>query len=337
MPLGESLMRNPIDSFITAVGESLGRPLTLERWIDALPSSELREAILHEAKECIDEARVTRWDRFGSAQAHGGLHGRGELHGWRQGWGGQYSAISIVVPALAGLCERQEIPRWECDLQAIAGMSASKSDLHRYNSMDDFAKDRCRVLIEPITEATLEQRLDWTEIRVLHQPGTTDHFVQYGWDGRIFLRNSSGSHHVAAARYLAGRLGRRVPITSKLVRYSIDATSVAVLRRDFEIFALPIGSLLLNGFFDGMQAFEAPYYWLPLPMPHRQATAIFLPRKDRRARIVARTLARRGLFDLGAFLTRMSAADTACGATQLAARCANSRTLTAAQRGHFEC
>jgi hypothetical protein len=97
------------------------------------------------------------------------------------------------------------------------------------------------------------------------------------WDKRVWLINSGGSHHFAAAKYIAARLNRPVPVQGSLHSYSIDGKAIASLSRDFEMFAIPNDAEFANAFFDVMRGFKAARLWHDMPSPFDKIRAILLP------------------------------------------------------------
>jgi hypothetical protein len=70
------------------------------------------------------------------------------------------------------------------------------------------------------------------------QPGRGDSFLNHGWDGRICLINSGGSHHFATAHYLAGVARLPVELTGMLKGYQLNPAAINALTEQFELFAI---------------------------------------------------------------------------------------------------
>jgi len=119
-------------------------------------------------------------------------------------------------------CEVEE--NYQTEIQKVEGLSASKSDLSKFESLDELVETNSREMIDSI----LQQNLRHSEIRIIHMKGI-DCFVTYSWDSksRLFLSNSGGSHHFSAARYIASRIDEKVPLNGKLLRYYIDRIKLA--------------------------------------------------------------------------------------------------------------
>src|SRR3546814_4338531 len=77
-------------------------------------------------------------------------------------------------------------------------------------------------MIDEISHDRLRRNLAHNEIRILDKNSKADFFVRHTWDGRVFLANSGGSHHFAAARLIAGELGDKVPLNGLLYTRYLD-------------------------------------------------------------------------------------------------------------------
>lgn len=56
----------------------------------------------------------------------------------------QYQGHTILVGALATLCEQAQFEHWACDIRQVQALSASKSPLEDFTALDGFAEARCR-------------------------------------------------------------------------------------------------------------------------------------------------------------------------------------------------
>lgn len=133
-------------------------------------------------------------------------------------------------------------------------------------------------------------------------------FATWAWDGRVFLMNSGGSHHFAAAKYIAARLEQPVELTGTYKIYGLCEQAITELRREYGMFVLSHEPDAWLGFNEAMARFKATYYWKTLPRPHNhQRCAIFLPLKEKRSAMVARILKENNFQDLGAYLAGLAA------------------------------
>ena len=270
----------PLRSACDAIREDLGQPVRLRRLLDEDPG--LR-ADWREPAAVVAARSVVDWQDWGDAPAlHWPRRRRGTLSGWRY-HAGRYSSIQVHRPEFEHFGRCAVTDPWQCDIQTVVGLAASKSELQDFVSLDEMVEANSRKLIDEISDAALERNLAHDEIRILHREATSDHFARHLWDGRVFLINSGGSHHFAAARYIAARLGRAVPLRGALRTYSLDPEAVLSLRRDFELFAVSDDPAAFNGFHGAMRAFKASYLWQHLPRPHDTARAVLLPRSETRS------------------------------------------------------
>ncbi|WP_228332815.1 DUF6685 family protein [Xanthomonas citri] len=209
------------------------------------------------------------------------------------------------IPELAALGISVVVNEYTLDLCDIEGFSSSKSDLHEYPSVEDFAQQRCPDWISDVSHESLRKLLAHDEIRVLHSQHHTDHFSQYGWDGRVFLSNAGGSHHTAAAQYVANRLQADVPMSAPLRVYLLNVAAVDAIAARYEMFAVPEVALFQVPFHDALKATGAAYLWHRMPAPYHDQRAVFLPRENSRSLAAAAELRAAGAPDLGIHLTML--------------------------------
>lgn len=294
-----ALLKTALDGF----KEDIGHPVSLLRLIDAQPQIRVS---LDAPMPCIDAQSIVPWHELGR---HDPLdwprRGRGTLMGWKRDRFG-YGSFALHRPEFSeiGLCVTTE--DFACDITDVHGFCASKSELRDFASTDCMVERNAREMIDEISHEKLAKNLAHTEIRIIHSPGS-DYFGRYRWDGRLFLMNSGGSHHFAAAKYIAARLSQPVALVGRLYTYSLNAVAIASLRRDFEMFVISDDTPVSLGFHRAMGAFGVTWLWLPLPRHFANARAILLPRSERRAARVAAVLRAAGVADLGAHLSQLAA------------------------------
>lgn len=139
------------------------------------------------------------------------------------------------------------VPHFECDAGDIEGISASKSADRPHESVDAFGayyideQNRLARKGKPPLgwdDASLKELCSHYEIRLLHAPGS-DVFSVRAWDGRLFVDNSGGSHHLAGAVHVARNIGVRIPVASKLYLYRLNQLTVQWLLGGFHLVLLP--------------------------------------------------------------------------------------------------
>lgn len=230
---------------------------------------------------------------------HPSNYAPGTLMGWKFS-SGYYESFTHYIHEIKNLCRQESIRNWTCDIQNVVGLSESKSNLDDFINLDSMVETNSKEMIESITEENLMKNLAHKEIRILRED-FGDYFSTHLWDGRIFLMNSGGSHHFAAARYIAARIGRKVPLKGKLCIYSINPTAVHALRKIFDIYSISNDPSI--DFHGAMQKFRATYLQCRLPTPNRDANAVFLPKDCLRSMRISKAFKKAGIFDIGEYLS----------------------------------
>lgn len=300
-------MKNLMDHLSSALRTSLGHPARVEEWAAGI--HKMSKQPMYLTSSTIRTTDVVRWDRLGECE-HAqelGTTDRGVLRGWGLGPTGSYESIEQKSAPLKNLIVETTTKDWVCDIQDVQGLSASKSDLGRYDTMESFATENCTGLLDEPSAKAINENMAWYEVRIT-DPAGPDHFCRYDWDGRAFLVNSGGSHHFAAARQMAQEIGQAVPLTGRLKTYGFNQPAVASLRQHFEMFAVPSDPVLENEFWDGMKAAGASYFPLPLPSEFYSAPmkAILLPRSDPQSMKVAKILRTAGFWNVGQSLSELA-------------------------------
>jgi len=286
------------------IQEKFGKPVSLYALLAAHPdlSAKIREPVRN-----ISHASVVRWHEWeGEVLSRWPRRGRGILMGWRYS-DSSYGSFSVEREEFSHFVSCEITEDWECEIQNVTGLAASKSKLEDFESLDKMVETNARKLIEPCTADKLRENLAWGEIRILHRNNPSDFFARYLWDGRVFFVNSGGSHHFAAGRYVAARIEALVPLRGKLCTYSINKMAVASLQRDYEMFVMAGIPTVTLDFRDAMQNFRASYLWHYLPHPYQDCCVVLLPRADARSMKVAAVLHAAGFFDLGLYLAGLAA------------------------------
>jgi hypothetical protein len=283
------------------VREGLGKPMTLIQLLNQHPTMRVQMASVR----TVAADRVAQWQNWGGSRVGHWSHRRpGTLLGWRHS-GGSYSSFQIHRQELQTFGGCEVVENWSCDIQDVTGLSSSKSKLDAFDTLDGLVETNSPEMIDEITDAKLRKNLAHDEIRILHDQNSSDHFARYLWDDGIWLMNSGGSHHFAAARYIAARINQPVRLQGRLKTYSINKVAIAGLRRDFDIYAIPDDPVVSNGFHEAMSAVKATYLTQILPRSHNNV-AVFLPKNDLRSVRVSKTLGEAKIFNLGEYLTSLA-------------------------------
>ncbi len=290
-------MTSILQTLYDAIQEDFGRPARLSRLLGE-NGGECRIQ-LQPPRRGIGCGGVVRWHELGQPHySQWPRRERGTLMGWTVRGGNDYGSFTVQRSELGaiGLCEVVE--DWSCEINEVEGLSASKSSLENFDSMDEWIKFHRPRQVDAITPQKLEENMLHGEVRIIHAPGV-DHFARYSWDGRIFLMNHGGSHHFAAARYIAARLPKRINLRGSLYKYSLNAQAIASLRQDFEMFVIPSAGAIAAGLRLAMEGFKATWLWQTMPRPFESTRAVLLPRAERRSRRAAAELRKFGVADLG--------------------------------------
>jgi hypothetical protein len=300
---------NKIIQFITdTVSASFGNPVRLQRLLAERPEF---KAILIGPADNIAMDSVPRWQNITTAGIGVARRRakRSELLGWRRE-GTRYGSFNASCPALGCLVTQVVVNNWKCDLQDLYGFAASKSKLETFGSMEEMVEANSSDMIEDVSAEGLRKNLAHDQIRVTGANPGTDWLQVHQWDGRMYLVNDGGSHHLAAAKYIAARTGASVAIAAPLHYYKVDVDAVAALRSEYDIFLVNNESELSNTFFSAIEAAGATWLWHEMPHPYHGVRAIFLPRAEPLSMRVSRFFQEAGYIDLGAHLEVVADRDT---------------------------
>lgn len=264
----------------------LGVPYRLRHVLASAP--EAPSGPLTPPRSIDGHASVVRWNELGST-----FRESGHLIGWHYRRGA-YLGMERHRPEYARMELMEEQEDWVCDLAQVDGFSASKSTLRDFTSTDQLVEVRSREMIDRIDAAKLAENLAHPEIRILNRARTSDHFYRFAWDGRLFLANAGGSHHLAAAKYIATRMGHKVELRGTLRTYALNEDAVQSLCGDYEMLVMPDSAALWNDTYDALHALRATWYHHPLPRHAGKGSVVLLPRSERRSMAAARDLHRAG-------------------------------------------
>lgn len=280
-----------IQTIADEIMNDFGYPASVKSTLRSMP--EICAAIPTPART-IEEGGVIQWQEMNTKA----------ISGWRTR-GGHYESFQIETPALASLSRKTITESWRCDLSEIQGFYASKSDLAKFHTTDEMVEHDSKELIEEITHESLQQNLAHEGIHLWRTDQSSATFRRYAWDGRLFLANSGGSHHVAAAKYIATRLQEKVPLIGKLIEYSFDRHAVATLRAEFEMLVVSNHPAPSNALHDAMRRAKVTWLWLDIPQ-NQDVQIVFLPKNEARSMRAARMLRQAGCQDAGALLASLA-------------------------------
>ncbi|WP_304350868.1 DUF6685 family protein [Comamonas testosteroni] len=287
-----------LNSLVDSVQEDFGFPAGLARSLNQQPWERVE---LSGRKQSINIDDLPQWHQLARQDASMSL---GFVKGWRSR-NGFYSAEDTMIPALNSIGIRVEHEGWECDISAVEGLASSRYGLSQFESLEELVTQDAPQLIEKITDEALRENLAHSGVRIVNDPKTSDCFVTHSWDRRVFLSNAGGSHHFAAAQYIAKRLGQRVPIRGRRVHYLLNHSAVREIYSNYEIFASSFTGTFGGPFFDGMKDLRASWSHFAMPSPFEKHVAVLLPRRESRSARVAKLMHEVGATDLGRHLLNL--------------------------------
>lgn len=287
-----------VQTVLDLARSALGQAVATERWVQEFPPTRLD---LTPAPRCIALADVVRWEEFGTPHPlQGPRREKGYLIGREHGRAGRCQGVSVQCQAIRDLVDHVVIQNWSCDISDVQGLAASKFPLEEAPSLEAMARATRPSLIEDVSAAGLAKNLAHDEIRILHRPeGGGDSFVRRGWDARLFLVNSGGSHHFAAAHALAKLIGQPVPLAGKLHRYTLNPRAVRELTQTYAMFAMENSAEAWSDLHDAFRSDQVTWLWCGMPHPFWETRAVFLPQSQPRAQRAAAVLRDAGVADLG--------------------------------------
>lgn len=295
-------MKTFLKGIYQSILSDLGNPTAIREVIRQYPQL---IGALPDLPHNIAHSSVVRWDRLASnGCAHATVNGRVRR-------GQVMRGTRLHLPALESFCTEEVTHRWKCNIRDVQGITNSKSELEKYESVDAFAQDACKTFIGNATEDDLARALNHPGITVKTPYPKEDIFILYLWCSRLLLANTDGSHHFAAASFIAGKLGIAVPIYANVHVRFINTQSLNALRDQFEMIVLNKNPEAMNAFFNAMDEFRASFYWMDLPREYPDQELILLPRKDPRSMQVAQLLLKANAFDLGHHLSALASRQVA--------------------------
>lgn len=298
-------MKTILSHMVDGLREDFGIPVRLLRLLAERPDIRLE---LEARPPSIAASSIVPWHDLGKAPILQWPHRPAErLLGWRYS-NDRYHSFEVERPEYGQIGQIKDV-QWECDIQDVHGFLYSKSELTDFANMEAMVETNSQEMIGEISEAMLLKNLAHREIRIIHNPNTTDHFAHYSWDPlqRVFLMNDGGSHHFAAARYIAKRLGKPVPLQGRLRSHSINSSAIESLLRDYDVYVISDETEISNAFHHAMEMFRATWLWHSMPKPYDNSRAILLPKTEGRSMRVSAALRDAKITDLGQCLRMLCA------------------------------
>ncbi|OOF59707.1 DUF6685 family protein [Rodentibacter myodis] len=141
-----------------------------------------------------------------------------------------------LLPMLKSLLSSKMIPNWLCEIQTITNVSSSKSLLSEFTNLNDLVLQDSQDLISEITLENLSKNMRHYESKIFHVE--TEIVSCELWSKTFTWHNTGGSHHFAAARYIANELGKEVKLTVNLELTYLDEEQFHSLFSKYEIFII---------------------------------------------------------------------------------------------------
>lgn len=257
------------------IGKIFDTPEPIQRLLSNHPGM-LR--VLKTPKQHIATESVVRWESWASFFSNTG----GQINGWCLK-NEHYESFHLNPKDWLDIVDESKTENWECEIQDVVGLSASKSTLEDFESLDQMVQQNSKEMIENVSEEGLQRNLSWSEIRIINREKTSDHFKYHSWDGRLFLCNSGGSHHFAAARYIAKRIEQDVNLKGTYKNLSLNRDRVNKLCKTFDMYVIDYRAKSFMDLFNAMRSYKAAYLTTDLPRPYQDQKLVLLPKDDEKA------------------------------------------------------
>ncbi|MEJ6002578.1 DUF6685 family protein [Paucibacter soli] len=255
-------------------------------------------------------ANVFPWHHVGNANAN--------LLLWQpDGFGGMVA--SRQSPAQFAVTRQERVGHVELSIREVQGLSASKSPIENFPELDAFATAHCTDLLSDVTPQAARALLSKGNVRLwvegLEPKAPPDNFVWHQWDERFFFSNCDGSHHFAAARWIALQTRTDIKVGAQLTMHTINMAAVINLVNQYDIFfvgfpepaddsdALVSCRAPETELHELMSRLQTPWAYLSLPWSAPDGFLLILPKAFERSREVAQVLRSAGLTDAGHLLS----------------------------------
>lgn len=146
------------------------------------------------------------------------------------------SSNQEFLPLFRDLLSSEIIPDWKCDIQTITNVSCSKSCLSDFSDLNDVVAQNSKELISEITLENLAKNMKHYGSKIFHE--TTQTVSCELWSRTFTWHNENGSHHFAAARYIANKLDKDVELSANLEITYLDEQKFHDLFSKYEIFLI---------------------------------------------------------------------------------------------------
>lgn len=218
---------------------------------------------------------------------------------------------SIHIGALGNLIKCEIIENGTLDIKEIKGIAASKSDSYFFSSIEKFATVRCQKFIGSGQSESLHKNMKWREIWQHNLK-----FMDKSWsDHSPFWMNSGGSHHFAAAHYIATINDLSYQLEGKIKRFSVNKHSAEKLVSEWDMFLIDNTSLY-TGFLEAMRSFKCDFCVSDIPRrlfknetdksnKQNRVRIVFLKKDNFKSNQVAKYLKKSGFVSFNIYVNRL--------------------------------
>jgi hypothetical protein len=288
-----------------AVGDSLGMPTSAQQFVNS--HQDILRVPLQSPPRSVAGDRLVWWDRWPYSYRLSSSYPHGTIQ-YRAGRGG---GDFVPLDSLKNFTTETVTEKWSCDIRDIDGITASRSHLHNFTTLDELAEKDFPTYLSPLTVEQVDDLLGknsfYSEVRnITNEETSSARFHRCMWDnGRIYLMNHTDMHPLIAARYIAGRLGQRITLHGTLHTCRINVEAAQSLIDAFDIYTMQSPQPFVD-FLEMMRVFDAPFgfYGVPygLGVDVEKANLILLPRDNKRSMRVSSVLRDAGVFNAGLFI-----------------------------------
>jgi hypothetical protein len=131
---------------------------------------------------------------------------------------------------------KKEEKKTKLEIQKINDISTSKSRLEEFEDIETLIQEKSKELIYPINEEKLNENMQHEESRIFHSNDEVVIFTPY--NNKIKWRNSGGSHHFMATRYIAKKINKEIKISCTLEVKTLNKSFIKKIFDKYEIFLL---------------------------------------------------------------------------------------------------
>jgi hypothetical protein len=249
----------------------------LEPWIG------MRRVQLREPRPTIDVQDVVPWHEWGQSFVE-----------WRR-FGRSYCPSLRRRPRVG---TTRLHSTWACELSQVDGFAGPT--LGDFPDLNTLVERACPDLVREVKAAEIPWHLSHFEVRT--SASLSNSFVCHRWDGRVYIEDRGDPYHFAAARFIACRLGVKVPLAGRLREHSLDEAVIRDLRDEYDLFVIAEDRVTELEFHSALAAVGVTYLTGEMPDRYVGTRAVMFPKSEKRSREVANLLREGSVFDLGAFL-----------------------------------